>query len=94
MFATVSHFHPSLILEDKFGSQQLELSPVRGSILGSSSLAYKYLTRMEVTESGKYSPLVQASAELSNIRLGWKWLAGANALASENSNIHRMLIGS
>ncbi len=47
VFATVSHFHPSLAVSQP-------LSAVRGSTVGSSSLACKYKIKMEVTDSNKH----------------------------------------
>ncbi len=43
----------------KTGSQLLELSPVKGSTLMSSSLTCKYSTKVEVTDSGKHCSLLQ-----------------------------------
>jgi hypothetical protein len=50
VFVNVNHFHLSLIFGGKAWSQPLELSPVMGSTLVISSLAYKYKTRVEVTD--------------------------------------------
>ncbi len=51
--ATVNHLHPSLVYEGKSGAYQtyqslLDLTP---------SLALKYLTKIEVTDSFKHSSL-------------------------------------
>ncbi len=59
MFSKVSHFHPRIIFRGKCGSQPLELSPIRGSTLVSSSLACKCYPRVEVTDFRKHSSLLQ-----------------------------------
>ncbi len=58
MFAPISHFHPCLIFASKAGSQPLELGPVRGSTLVSSSPIRKYCTRAELTGNGKHPSLL------------------------------------
>jgi hypothetical protein len=47
MFVAISHFHPSLIFASKSRSLYLEWSRVRGV----PSLAFKYQTRLKVTDS-------------------------------------------
>ncbi len=59
MFANVSCFQPSLIFRGKARSQPLDLSPIRGSTLVSSSLACRCHPRVAVTDIRKHSSLLQ-----------------------------------
>ncbi len=62
MFATVCHFHPSLVFVGKGGGYQ------SGAPYGAQlkclapNLAPKYYVRVEVTDIGKHSSLLQFTA--------------------------------
>jgi hypothetical protein len=55
VFVIASHFHPSLIFEFKSWSLPLKWSLVRNFTRVGSTLAHKYKTSMEATDSGEHS---------------------------------------
>ncbi len=54
MFVSVNHFYPCLMFAGKARSLRLERSSVGVYTMVSSSLVYKYYTRVEVTNSDKH----------------------------------------
>jgi hypothetical protein len=58
VFATISHFHSSLLFMSKAGSQPYDFSPLRGSTMVNSSLVCTCYTSLEMTNNSKHYSLL------------------------------------
>ncbi len=70
MFTADNPFNPSLLYEAKTRSLPFEHSSIGDSTLKGSGLAYKYKTRVEVTDIGKHTSLLQNIITYGNVSYG------------------------
>jgi hypothetical protein len=68
VFATAVHFHPSLIFASNAGGYQSEASCENPVYCYATSLACKYLARVELNGSGKHSELLYDMALITALK--------------------------